>query len=172
MMSRPDRTEDRTRVVAYGLVMLTAFLIVAAIYTSSLILQRQAALREVSRYNATWLVSQAALEVSRLTAALAAFGDPGTATDADEVQLRLDIVLNRVRILTEGDQGQFIQGRTDLRDTLSELDAAIDFFRSHHRCASTRQFDDRSLFGLPAAPGQAQPPCCFRARTRGRVRNG
>ena len=107
--------------------MLTAFLVVAAIYTSSLILQRQAALREVSRYNATWLVSQAALEVSRLTAALAAYGDPGTATDADEVQLRLDIVLNRVRILTEGDQGQFIQGRTDLRDTLSELDAAITF---------------------------------------------
>ena len=27
----------------------------------------------------------------------------------------------------EGDQGQFIQGRTDLRDTLSELNAAIDF---------------------------------------------
>jgi diguanylate cyclase (GGDEF)-like protein len=107
--------------------MLTAFLIAAAIYTSSLILQRQAALREASRYNATWLVSQAALEVSRLTAALAAFSDPGMATDADEVQLRLDIVLNRVRILTEGDQGQFIQGRTDLRDTLSELDAAITF---------------------------------------------
>ena len=63
--------------MAYGLVMLTAFLVVAAIYTSSLISQRQAALREVSRYNATWLVSQAALEVSRLTAALAAFGDPG-----------------------------------------------------------------------------------------------
>ena len=70
MMSRPARTEDRSRVVAYGLMMLTAFLVVAAIYTSSLISQRQAALREVSRYNATWLVSQAALEVGRLTAAL------------------------------------------------------------------------------------------------------
>ena len=80
--------------MAYGLVVLTAFLIVAAIYTSSLILQRQSA-PGVSRYNASWLVSQAALEVSRLTAALAAFGDPGKATDADEVQLRLDIVLNR-----------------------------------------------------------------------------
>ena len=158
--------------MAYGLVMLTAFLVVAAIYTSSLILQRQAALREVSRYNATWLVSQAALEVSRLTAALAAFGDPGMATDADEVQLRLDIVLNRVKILTEGDQGEFIHGRTDLRDTLSELDAAITFSTPIIDALRPGSSTDRSLFSLPAAPGQTQPSCCFRARTRRGVRDG
>jgi hypothetical protein len=103
----PDRTRRRQyviSVVVYGLVMLTVILTAAAIYTFSLIIQRQTALREVSRYNATWLVSQAAMEVSRLTAALVAFGDTGTASDVDEVQLRHDIVINRLKILTDGDQ--------------------------------------------------------------------
>jgi hypothetical protein len=126
----PDRTRGRhyvTRVAAYGLVMLTVVLAAAAIYTFSLIIQRQTALRVVSRYNATWLVSQAATEVSRLTAALVAFGDTGTASDVDEVQLRHDIVINRLKILTDGDQGSFSPGRADLRETLSEFDAAITF---------------------------------------------
>ena len=158
--------------MAYGLAMLTALLVVAAIYTSSLILQRQAALREVSRYNATWLVSQAALEVSRLTAALAAYGDPGTATDADEVQLRLDIVLNRVRILTEGDQGAVHSGEDRPKGYPIGVGCSNYLFHSHHRRTSTRQFDGRSLCSLSSAPGQAQSSCRFRARARGGARNG
>ena len=43
----------------------TGFLILAAIYTSMLIVQRQASLQAVSRYNVTWLLSQAAMEVAR-----------------------------------------------------------------------------------------------------------
>jgi C4-dicarboxylate-specific signal transduction histidine kinase len=126
--SVPDRTKGRqyaTSVLAYALVMLTVVLTAAAIYTFSLIIQRQTALREVSRYNATWLVSQAAMEVSRLTAALVAFGDTGTARDVDEVQLRHDIVINRLKILTDGDQRSFSPGKADLRDTLSEFNAAM-----------------------------------------------
>ena len=120
------RTTDR-RGLTLGFVVLTALLIIGAVYTSMLILKRQAALREVSRYNATWLVSQGALEVSRLTSALAAFGDPGTETDVDEVQLRLDIVSNRIKIFSEGDQGQFIHSRADLAGTIAELEAAVSF---------------------------------------------
>ena len=116
-----------TKRLTLGFVVLTILLIVAAVYTSMLILKRQAALREVSRYNATWLVSQGALEVSRLTSALAAFGDPRTETDVDEVRLRLDIVSNRIKIFKEGDQGQFIHSRTDLQATSSELDSAVSF---------------------------------------------
>jgi diguanylate cyclase (GGDEF)-like protein len=116
-----------SRALSLGFVIVTALLIIGAIYTSMLILKRQATLREASRYNATWLVSQGALEVSRLTSALAAFGDPGTKTDVDEVQLRLDIVTNRLKIFTEGDQSQFIHSRSDLAATIAELEAAVSF---------------------------------------------
>jgi hypothetical protein len=42
------------------LVLVFAFLAVAALVNSLLIVQRQAALDRVSRYNLTWLLSQAA----------------------------------------------------------------------------------------------------------------
>jgi diguanylate cyclase (GGDEF)-like protein len=116
-----------SRGVTLVFVFLTAFLIIGAVYTSTLILQRQMALREASRYNATWLVSQAALEVSRLTSALASFGDPGVETDVDDVRLRLDIVASRITTLTEGDQGQFIHSRGDLAETIAELREAVAF---------------------------------------------
>ncbi len=114
-----------TRFLKAGFVVLTALLVVAAVYTSTLIVNRQATLRDVSRYNATWLVSQASLEVGRLTVALAAFDDPGSAIDPDEVQLRLDIVINRIDILTKGDQGSFIRSRADLKTTVAELERAV-----------------------------------------------
>ena len=104
---------------------LTAILVVGAVYTSTLIAKRQATLRDVSRYNATWLVSQASLEVGRLTVAVAAFNDPWSEIDPDEVKLRLDIVINRLGILTNGDQGSFINSRADLKTTVSELEKAV-----------------------------------------------
>ncbi len=116
-----------TQVLKYGVMCLTALLVVSAIYTSMLISERQGALRDVSRYNATWLVAQAALEVSRLTAVLAAFDGPDGEGSVDEVQLRLDIVANRVKILTEGDQGAFIRSRADLKATVAELENAVNF---------------------------------------------
>src|SRR5713226_9740010 len=88
----------RSRLVKLGLLGVMAFLLAAAAYTSGLILRRQAALREVSGYNITWLVSQATLEVARLHGTIAAALIPGSGVDEDDVDLRLDIVANRVRL--------------------------------------------------------------------------
>ena len=47
------------------LIVATGFLVVAALYTSALIMERQQSLYAVSRYNASWLLSQAGVEVAR-----------------------------------------------------------------------------------------------------------
>jgi diguanylate cyclase (GGDEF)-like protein len=89
-------------------------LVLAAAYTSSLIVRRQQALREVSRYNLTWLVSQAALEVARLQGVTAAALVPGSGMDEDDVQLWLDIVANRVQVFNGKEIAEFIATSRDL----------------------------------------------------------
>ena len=64
---------DRPNPLTFFLLALVLVLVGAAAYTSALIVRHQQAVRDISRYNTTWLVSQAALEVARLhTAAVAA----------------------------------------------------------------------------------------------------
>ncbi len=103
------------RLVKLGLLCMVLALSFAAAYTSSLIVQRQRALREVSRYNLTWLVSQAALEVARLQGMAAAALVPGSGVDDDDVQLWLDIVANRVQVFEGGEIAEFVATSPELR---------------------------------------------------------
>ena len=98
----------QTRLVKLGLICMVVILAVAAIYTSFLIVQRQQALREVSRYNLTWLVSQAALEVARLQGATASTLVPSSGVSDDTVQLWLDIVANRLNLFDTGEPASFV----------------------------------------------------------------
>ena len=75
------------------LALALGFLAVAVIANSVLIVNRQEALGRVSRYNLTWLLSQAAHEVLRLEETISASILPGNHIDADAVALRLDVVL-------------------------------------------------------------------------------
>ena len=97
-----------SRVTKLGLLGIVSVLAIAAVYTSFLIVQRQQALSEVSRYNITWLVSQAGLEVSRLQGTVAAALLPGSGVSEDDVQLRLDIVANRVQLFDGGEVAEFV----------------------------------------------------------------
>ena len=105
----------RARSVKLGLLGLVLALALAASYTSFLIVQRQQALREVSRYNLTWLVSQAALEVARLQGATAAALLPGSGVGEDDVQLWLDIVANRAQVFEGGEIAEFVSASSELR---------------------------------------------------------
>ena len=80
----------------------TGFLLLMAGYTSMLIMQRQEALQNLSRYNVTWLLSQAAVEVARLEAAVGNAVLKDKVPDHDVVQLWLDIVHNRVQLFDSG----------------------------------------------------------------------
>lgn len=112
---------------------VTVFLVAAAVYASVLIVQRQKALYETSRYNTTWLVSQAPLEVAKLQTAVAEATIPGTAVDQDKVQLWLDIVANRVQLLNNGEARGFISTNPGLgtiarefRDTITAAQPLVD----------------------------------------------
>src|SRR3954463_16686175 len=107
------------------LALLLGFLAVAVIANSVLIVNRQEALGRVSRYNLTWLLSQAAHEVLRLEETISASGLPGANIDADAVALRLDVLVNRLVLLRTGEAAEFIAERPDLRRNVEELEATL-----------------------------------------------
>ena len=85
------------------LLALVATLFGAAIYLTFLIRDREQSLSEVSRYNLQWSASQAAIELTRLQVALSTAAMPETTTTPDDVRLRLDILKNRLNLLSSGE---------------------------------------------------------------------
>ena len=114
-------------------VIATGFLMLAAAYITVLIVDRQRSLYAVSRYNASWLLSQAALEVARLAATVGASTIPDSGIGREDVQLWLDIVGNRVQLLDGGEVREFIQSSPDLqaiardfRDSYAVTETLVD----------------------------------------------
>jgi signal transduction histidine kinase/DNA-binding response OmpR family regulator len=107
------------------LALLLGFLAVAVIANSVLIVNRQEALGRVSRYNLTWLLSQAAHEVLRLEETISASALPGANIDGDAVALRLDVLVNRLVLLRTGEAAEFIAERPDLKRNVEELEASL-----------------------------------------------
>jgi type II secretory pathway pseudopilin PulG len=70
------------------LVAVIVFFVAAAAYISTLVVERQQALEQVSRYNVAWLVGQAATEYARLEQRVSAYGWPDSPVSIDEVELR------------------------------------------------------------------------------------
>ncbi len=116
-----------------ALIVVMCGLALASLYVSTLTSERHDALRRVSRYNMTWLASQAGAEFIRLEERIAAVGIPGSNIDSDEVQLRLDIMLNRLQLLRHGEFEDFTKLDPDnvaivalLADTLPKVQALVD----------------------------------------------
>jgi signal transduction histidine kinase/CheY-like chemotaxis protein len=102
-------------------------MLVASIYTAVLIRDRQRAFGEVSRYNITWVTSQAALEVARLESAVRTMAMAGPGADPTQVQIRFDIVANRVQILGHGDAGKMIHSQAELGGIYQALQTAMAY---------------------------------------------
>ena len=100
---------------------MIALFVTAAIYISALVIERQDALNQVSRYNVAWLVSQATTEYARLEQRIGAFAIPGSGVTEDEVQLRLDIVANRIKLLEHGEVEDLISQDDEYRSTVEGL---------------------------------------------------
>src|SRR5947207_5596266 len=107
------------------LALLLGFLAVAVVANSVMIVNRQEALGRVSRYNLTWLLSQAAHEVLRLEETISASTLPGGNIDADAVPLRLDVLVNRLVLLRTGEAAEFIAERPDLKKSVEELETSL-----------------------------------------------
>lgn len=122
---RPPRASFWRRFPRLGFIALILFLALAAAYTSVLIVERQQSLRAISRYNVSWLVSQAALEVARLQSAIGQFRIEPDEDNRDAVQLWLDIVANRALLLAGGDVWPFIRADPEREATVAQLRRAI-----------------------------------------------
>jgi diguanylate cyclase (GGDEF)-like protein len=107
------------------LVAVIACFVAAAIYISVLVVERQEALEHVSRYNVAWLVSQATTEYARLEQRISEFGLPGSDVNKDEVELRFDIIVNRLNLLAIGDVEEFLQTDPEHQQVIRDLSQTI-----------------------------------------------
>ena len=109
------------RWVRLGFVALVLLLVGTSFYTSRLITQQQSFIRDMSRYDVTWQTSQAAYEYARLQIAVGVYLADEASRDADELQLRLDIVLNRTQLLESGEMGGFLVSHPEQRNIVREF---------------------------------------------------
>jgi len=119
----PYLTVKRIKVFLAG---VTCLLVIASAVTSYFITQRQNALKQVSRYNLTFVASLAPVEVTRLEAAIVESTVSGSGVDQDQVQLRLDIVRNRIGLLDNSEVGDFIREHADLGATVARLHSMVE----------------------------------------------
>ena len=113
----------RTAKVVLGIIV--AGFILASVYVSILIVERQVMLREVSRYNISWLSSQAVAEFTRLEQRISAFGVPGSDVDKAEVELRFSVVLNRMGLLQDGEFREFLKRHPDQLSATEEVNEVV-----------------------------------------------
>ena len=104
----------------------------AAIYTGITIFQRQQTLDDAARYSLSFSVSQAVNELGRLLQRVHAFNHPDRLASKDEIQLRFDILVNRLNIMANGEIRVFaardperVKLLEDLALALSEVDPLI-----------------------------------------------
>ncbi len=110
-----------------------ALLALAAGYTCVLIVQRQNMLGRVSRYNITWDASQSLAELLRLETTVATYGVPGGGASKEQLQLRLDIVANRVGLLLNGQVDKVLERTPDLVGTVAQLANAVALIQAMTR---------------------------------------
>lgn len=114
------------RAVQFVAIALMAFFLFAAVYTSSLIGERQQTIQNTARYNIAWLAAQASVEVARFVQTINAFGVPDSGVDQDEVELRLDIVINRLKMMKGGEFDDFVGRDSERREIVSELAIGVE----------------------------------------------
>ncbi|QCO14933.1 sensor histidine kinase [Azospirillum brasilense] len=119
-------SEDRTRRLGLWLAILTGGFGLAAAYLSLLVVNYGEALRGAAPYNFAWAAGQTVGEVTRLEQRILASALPGAKVDAEEVQLRLDIVRNRIAVLGRGQASLFVDRYPQHRQTVARLEEALD----------------------------------------------
>src|SRR3954469_11433753 len=114
-----DTIVNRLQVIKAFLAVSIMIFTVAGISVSFAVFEQQKALGEVSRYNMVWAVSQAVAEFYRFEQRVAAFATSGA--DKDEVDLRFEILRNRLGILRHGEVSDFTRSRPEERETVDDF---------------------------------------------------
>src|ERR1044071_4285934 len=119
-----DAIVNRLQVIKAFLAVSIMIFTVAGISVSFAVFEQQKALREVSRYNMVWAVSQAVAEFYRFEQRVAAFA--AARADRDEVDLRFEILRNRLGILRRGEVNAFTRARPEERETVDDFARLLD----------------------------------------------
>ncbi len=104
---------------------MVAGFIVAATYISILVVERQQALRRISRYNPTWQASQMLYEFMLLDQRLIAFEASKRGIDKEEVELRYEILSGTAKHLNQGRFGVIAGLDPKIQAGLRALDEAL-----------------------------------------------
>jgi two-component system, cell cycle sensor histidine kinase PleC len=118
-----DAAMSRLRVIKAILAASIAIFTLAGVSVSIAVLEQQKALREVSRYNMVWAVSQAVAEFYRFEQRIAAFATDRA--DKEEVDLRFQILRNRLGILRRGEVNDFTRARPEERATVDDYERLL-----------------------------------------------
>lgn len=114
-----DAAVSRLQVIKVCLAASIVVFTLGGISVSFAVFEQQKVLREVSRYNMVWAVSQAVAEFYRFEQRVAAVAT-GRA-DKDEVDLRFQILRNRLGILRHGEVSDFTRSRPEERETVGDF---------------------------------------------------
>src|SRR3954452_7405757 len=119
LASANDAAMSRLQIIKAFLAVSIAVFTLAGVSVSIAVFEQQKALREVSRYNMVWAVSQAVAEFYRFEQRVAAFATDRA--DKEEVDLRFEILRNRLGILRHGEVNDFTKARPEERETVDEF---------------------------------------------------
>ncbi len=119
---QPPVKETRGRRLSRRLLFaVTLVLIGLAIYISTLVIRQRNAADDASRSELTWIITQSVADVARLEAAVGNNAIEATADSRDEVQLWLDLVSNRAKLLSEGEVWDYIRSHPEMVGTVRAL---------------------------------------------------
>jgi diguanylate cyclase (GGDEF)-like protein len=90
------------RTLKFVLGMVVGGFLLAAIYFTTVILERQHVLRRISRYNPAWQASQALSEFMKLDQSIRMFKDSNRDDDKEDVRLRFEIFAGTMKNLAQG----------------------------------------------------------------------
>ena len=124
---RPTLPDARAGARAQGWIIgIAALLALAAAYATNSLLDRQDALRKVSRYNVSFTAAQASVELARLQAAAGAYAVIGGQAERDALELWLDLLVSRSAVLRRGEAGSFVRESAEGAAIMDRLDAMVE----------------------------------------------
>ena len=94
---------------------------IAATYISLVVVEREKTLREATRYNLSWVASQAINETLRLELTAAKLSSLPTSDQIERLKTRLDILFNRLGILNDGLIAEYVTENPEEQEVLDRL---------------------------------------------------
>ena len=109
------------------IILLIVFLAFAG-FLSVEIYKRQIALSQTAHYNIVWAATRLAADLNRFGQTLAELALPGAQVGKPQLQLRIDIVKNRLNVMNNGEFSEFTKSNATQLGNMQKINSALDTF--------------------------------------------